>query len=379
MSPRVRVALNLVFLVPGESAGLETYARELIPRLKAVDGLELHGLVSRGGATQTHEPWVAEIPHEVVPVDASNRLEWVRGEQQHVPRMARRAGADVVHSLANTAPLWGRFARVVTVHDVNFAHVPAAHASGLLQRGSSVLVRAGVRRSDEVIVISDATRRDLMTHLGTPERKVHLVRHGVSGRIAEPAPEHEVRRRHDLGDRPVLLSVSAKRPHKNLPRLLEAFAQLAPERRPLLVIPGKPTPHEAELRAQADALGITGDVRFPAWVSAEDLEGLHDLCDFTIFPSLYEGWGAPVLEAMARGVAVACSTRGGLAEGAGDAALTFDAESVPAIRDAMERLVADPALREDLRRRGLERAAQFRWERCAEETAAVYRRALSAP
>jgi glycosyltransferase involved in cell wall biosynthesis len=365
----LHVALNLVYLVPGETGGMEVYARELIPRLVARDDLRVTALINREAAA-AGGPW-EDAAVEVVPVRARNRVEWVRGEQQHVPQMAARAGADLVHSLGSTAPLYGRVPRITTIHDLNYKLVPEAHF-GLRGLGMRALVPAAARRSRRIIVDAESTRRDLAEHLGTPAAKVDVVPLGVTPvPPAEPTPD--LRARLGLGDQPLVLSVSAKRPHKNLPRLLRAVAAIPAERRPALVIPGYPTPHEAELRALAAELGI--DVAFPAWLAAEELEGLYALATCVVFPSLYEGFGLPVLEAMARGVPVATSNRSSLPEVAGDAALLFDPTDVAAIRDATERLLGDPAERERLRAAGRTRAAQFTWERTAELTVASYERA----
>jgi glycosyltransferase involved in cell wall biosynthesis len=370
----MRVALNLVYLVPGETGGTETYARELIPRLAAMDGLELVALINRETAEAGDGPWGQAVPAKVVPVSARSRAQWVRGEQQFVPRLAE--GCDLVHSLANTGPLWGRVPRVVTIHDLHFKLVPDAHfgARGL---GMRVLVPAAARRSRRIIVDAASTRRDLVEHLGTPEGKVDVVPLGAelpAGVVATSA--QELRARLGLGERPVVLSVSAKRPHKNLARLLRAVAALEPERRPWLILPGYATPHEDELRALAASLGIAATVQFHGWVSPADLEGLYALATCVVFPSLYEGFGLPVLEAMLRGVPVATSARGSLAEVAGDAALVFDPEDENAIRAAIERLLSDTAEAARLGAAGRERAAAFTWDRTAELTLASYERAL---
>jgi glycosyltransferase involved in cell wall biosynthesis len=375
----VKVALNLVFLVPGETGGMETYARELIPRLAQRPGLELLALVNREAAEADDGPWGEVVPMEVVPVHARNRVAWVRGEQQHVPRMADRAGADVVHSLASTAPLRGRARRVTTIHDLHYKLVPDAHF-GLRGLGMRVLVPAAARRSHRIVVDAASTRDDLVAHLGTPAAKIDVVPLGVTPRApVQPVPEPVLRARLGLGERPVALSVSAKRPHKNLGRLLDAMAAIEPARRPVLVVPGYPTPHEAQLRAHAAARGLAGDVVWPAWLSAAELEGLHALATLAVFPSLYEGFGLPVLEAMARDLPVATSNRSSLPEVAGDAALLFDPEDVGAIRAAVERLLTDPAERERLRVAGRERVRAFTWERTAQLTADAYERALRAP
>jgi len=373
----IHIALNLVFLVPGEVGGMETYARELIPRLAARQGLRVTCLVNRDAAEIGGGPWGEVAPMEVLPVSARNRLEWVRGEQQYVPRLAKRRGCDLVHSLASTAPLWGAVPRVTTIHDLNYLKVPDAHF-GLRGLGMRVLVPAAARRSRRILVDAASTRADLSADLGTPADKIDVVPLGVSPPPAVPV-EAAARARASLSlpaDRPLVLSVSAKRPHKNLERLLQALAATPGEHRPLLVVPGYPTEYEAELRRRAVELGVAEDVRWPSWVSPADLEGLYAAAACLVFPSLYEGFGLPVLEAMARGVPVASSNRSSLPEVAGDAALLFDPEDPAAIARAMTRLLSDRELRERLGRAGRERAAAFTWERTAELTAASYARAL---
>src|SRR5690606_34144851 len=148
-------------------------------------------------------------------------------------------------------------------------------------------------------------------------------------------------------ERPLILSPSARQPHKNLPRLLEAHALLeAP--RPLLVLPGYATTQDGPLQAKTRELGIEDDVRWLGWVRQDELEALFLASELLVFPSLYEGFGLPVLEAMLRGLPVACSDRGSLAEVAGDAALIFDAEDPHDIAAAMRRLITDSDLRERL-------------------------------
>jgi glycosyltransferase involved in cell wall biosynthesis len=367
----MRVALNLSFVAPGETGGMEVYARELARALAARGDVELVLLVNR----LADDGWPA-AERVAMPVDPRRRVEWVLGDQVHAPRAAARARADLVHSLASTGPSAGRVPRVTTIHDLNYRLVPETHF-GVRGLGMRVLVPLAARRSRRLLVDSESTRDDLHTHLGTPRDKVDVA--PLAARVAPGAPatpEAELRARLDLGERPLVLSLSAKRPHKNLPRLLKALAGIEPERRPMLVVPGYPTPHERELRTFAAELGIAELVRLPAWLPEPDLEGLYRVAACVVFPSLYEGFGLPVLEAMARGVPVACSSRSSLREVAGDAALLFDPEDVRAIGTATERLLSDGALAERLRAAGRERAARFTWERTAELTVASYRRAL---
>jgi glycosyltransferase involved in cell wall biosynthesis len=374
----VHVGLNLVFLVPGETGGMEVAARELIPALltQAPAGTHFTAFVNREAAAAKDGPWGELLPAVTVPVNAHNRVQWVLGEQALLPPLAARAGVDLLHSLASTAPVWGRFRRVVTVHDLIYARFPDAHA-GLRDKGMRVLVPAGVRHSERVIADSQSTCEDLVELLGVAPERVDVVPLGLGApRHQTPMPEAQTRARFQLGERRLVLSLSAKRAHKNLLALIEALAAIPVEGRPVLVLPGYPTAHEAALRERVRTLGIDDDVRFPAWVSAAELEGLWALAAAFVFPSLYEGFGLPVLEAMARGVPVACSNASSLPEVAGDAALLFDPRDQRAIAAAMQRLLTDPVLAADLRERGLARAHEFTWERTARLTLESYSRAL---
>ena len=262
------------------------------------------------------------------------------------------------------------------MHDLIYRRFPEAHA-GVRALGMRVLVPLAVRRSHRVIADSQSTRRDLIELLGTPPERIDVIALGL-GTPARAAPlaQAEVRRRLALGDRPVLLSLSAKRPHKNLDALLEALATL--ESRPVLVIAGYPTAYEEQLRTRAHELGLDDDVRWPGWLEPAELEGLWAITAGFVFPSLYEGFGLPVLEAMARGVPVACSNASSLPEVAGDAALLFDPDDRAALAGALRTLLAGGPEVERLRAAGRERAAQFTWERTARGTLETYRRAMGA-
>jgi glycosyltransferase involved in cell wall biosynthesis len=345
----IHVGLNLVFLVPGETGGMETAARETIPRLAAIDDLRLTLLVNREAAGSFDG--VAE--EVVVPVRAANRFEWVRGEQQLLPGIAVRRGIQIVHSMGSTAPLRGPFRRVTTIHDLNFRIVPESHF-GLRGLGMRVLVPAAARRSHRIVVDAQSTRDDLRRYLGVDPAKVDVIPLGVTlPHSVAPKPERMV------------LMVGAKRPHKNAAAVVEALAGTDLR----LVVTGYRSPYDRVLRERADALGVK--LELPEWV--DDLDELYARAGVVVVPSLYEGFGLPVLEAMARGVPVVSSNRSSLPEVAGDAALLVDPEDRRALRTAIEQALADP---EPLRAKGLARAAEFTWERTARLTADAYRRAL---
>src|SRR4051794_16599495 len=218
----MRVGLNLIYLVPGQTGGMEIYARELIRALRATaPELELTAFVSREGAG-----WPEDVQTVVVPVDSANRVQWVLGEQRHLPGLAKRAGVDLVHSLATTGPGRGDFRRVVTVHDLIYRIHPEAHF-GVISMGMRVLVPLSVKRATRVIAVSQSTANDLQTLMKVDPRRIDVVPNGVGSPPEVAAlPEAELRARHGLGDRQIVLCTSAKRPHKNLTRLLDALAAI---------------------------------------------------------------------------------------------------------------------------------------------------------
>jgi len=370
----VHLGLNLIFLVPREMSGLETYARELTAALlREQPDLRLTAFVNREASSDA--TWRELVPTVTVPVYGRRRASWVRGEQLLLPKLARNAGVDVLHSLASTAPGRGRFARVVTIHDVIYRLHPEAH--GLRSLALRVLIPLAARRSHRIIAPSESTRHDLVRLLNVPGEKIDVVPNGIgTPPLTSWASEEEVRRRHDLGSRQLLLTVSLKRPNKNLERLLQALALIPQGRRPLLLLAGHATPYQDELRVHAACLGVTAETRFLDWVPNDELESLYRASTAFVFPSVYEGFGLPVLEAMSRGVPVACSNRGALAEVADDAALLFDPEEPRAIAAAIERLLGDPGERERLSRAGRANAARFSWAETARRTLRVYELAL---
>jgi glycosyltransferase involved in cell wall biosynthesis len=372
----VHVGLNLVFLVPGETGGMEVVARELIPALVAAAPADttFTAFVNREAeaARLSFGEGVASV---TVPVNARSRAGWVAGEQLHLPRLAARAGIDLLHSLASTAPARGRFRRIVTVHDLIYRTVPEAHG-GLRSYGMRVLVPLAARTSHRITADSAATRDEVVRYLGVPAERVDVVPLGVSPPPAAPLDEAALRARHGFGDRRLALAVSAKRPHKNLPRLLEALGHMPPADRPLLVIPGYGTWHEEELRERVAALGIGDDVRLLGWVDDAELEGLFAAATLLVFPSLAEGFGLPVLEAMIRGLPVACSDIPVLREVAGDAAHYFDPSDASAMATALGELLTDAGLRARLATAGRTRASAFTWERTARGVLASYEAAM---
>lgn len=375
----LRVGLNLAYLVR-RAGGAGTYARELIPALlQAESGLRITAFASRELDPRDLElPWSAEVEWVRLPMTVTegppwNSLRSLRSQWLTIPRAAVRRRLGVVHGLANVTPLVAPgAATVVTLLDLIWMrHRGAMSARDTLGMKLSAIPSAFA--ADRVIAISEAARDDMVRTLGLRAGRIDVTPLGV--RVPEArdaAPAAELRAALDLDERPVVLCVSQKRRHKNLARLVEAMVDLDA----VLVIPGSPTEHEAELRALAAELGVADRVRFPEWLDDGELEGLYDLAACFALPSLEEGFGLPVLEAMARGVPVCAAGASSLPEVVGDAGLLFDPLDVDTIRDALRRLIGDQPLASDLAARGRARAATFTWRRTAEATLASYRRAV---
>ena len=367
----MRVAVNAVHLVPGETGGFEIYARRLLPALAALSELELVVVTGPSAARMLREDGTP-VEIEVIRVDARSRVRGVLAEQAVLPRVVRRLRPQLLHNLFNTAPAAPGVPQVTTIHDVIYRRFPETHA-GVLTWGLRVLVPLGVRRSRRLVAVSQATKDDIVRFLDVREDRIDVVPNGPGfPPTAEPTPEDDLRHRLVLGDGAVVLALSAKRPHKNLERLIEAMCDVDA----ILVLPGYATPFEDELRALAERLGVGRRVRFAGWLDQSDIEGLYALATCVVVPSLAEGFGLPVLEAMQRGAPVATSNATSLPEVAGDAALYFEPTNTNAIADAVNRLLADDGLRRQLGEAGRAQAAKFSWERAAEGTAASYRRAL---
>jgi glycosyltransferase involved in cell wall biosynthesis len=376
----MRVGLNLVYLVR-RAGGAGTYARELIPELLIAEpGLRITAFVSRElDPEDRRRPWASEVEWVELPVTVTHGPPWnslrsMRAQWLSTPRRAVGRRLDVVHGLANVAPIVSpSVATVVTLLDLIWLRHPDT-MTARETLGMKLSAIPSARMADRVIAISEAARSDMVRTLGLNPGRIDVTPLGV--RLDGDAPiagEARLRAALDLGERPVVLCVSQKRTHKNLRRLIEALAGLDA----VLVLPGSPTPHERELRRVSEALGVADRVRFPQWLEGDQLEGLYRMAACFVLPSFEEGFGLPVLEAMARGTPVCCSNTSSLPEVAGDAALLFDPASVEAIREAVGRLLTDRRLAAELAGRGRARARSFTWRRTAEATLAVYRRAIA--
>jgi glycosyltransferase involved in cell wall biosynthesis len=375
----LRVGLNLIFLAQ-HSAGSGRYAMELPGALIAAEPeTEVHVFVSRDAPAELRsEPWAESVRWVTLPVRVGGPPIHALAQFAGLPPLARARRLDVLHSPANWGPVvTPGLTSVVSLLDLIWLHRAAEWSpSSRVHRKMRMLVGHCVRHADRLFAISHAAADDFARTLGVRRERIDVTPLGVRANSVAPSiPEAELRARFQLGTARVVLCVAQKRPYKNLHSLIRALPELAED--VVLVLPGVPTAYERELRRLAGQLGVAPRVRFPDWVSEEELDGLYALrCGF-VLPSLIEGFGLPVLEAMARGVPVACANVSALPEVAGDAALLFDPERQEEVTAAVSRLLEDRALADRLVRRGHERVKEYSWERTGAASLAGYRRAIA--
>lgn len=369
--------------------GIDSYWHKLVPELLALGPPEFHFTLltaflhpRRARALAPHQEAGAVLRHWWATPEClhawrrvGGRYEWFAGPH------------DLLHLPEPVAGLPSRGRVVVTAHDLMYLHHPQflqpAWTARLL-RGTRALARSAALW----ICVSEHTRADLVKHFGVARGRTVVVPHGVDAAFfaagRDPAAGRATAQRLGASARPYFLFVGSLEPKKNLPALLEAFGHAAGAPAGLesdLVIVGRAgwgAAPEADaalqrwpaLRERVHFLGFVAQAELPAVVA-----GARAL----VLPSRYEGFGMPVLEAMAAGTPVACAARGALPEVAGGAALIFDPDDRAGLAESLARLDADAALREDLRARGRGRAAPFTWRNCAELTLDAYRRAAGLP
>lgn len=322
------------------------------------------------------------LPPHVKTLVAASRLPRLLWMQTHAPRLLRRINADVVHFTNGMLPLASPVPTVVTIHDMSLTMYPAFHPMRrvLLNRP---LVNLAARRADAIITVSEAAKRDIVRLYGLDPCRVHVVHEAAAPSfrvMRDPFELQRVRERYGLAER-FILYVGTIEPRKNLPKLIEAFARrrVAGDLPHQLVCAGPYGWLSADIESQIDRLRVRDAVRFTGYVPFDDLPALYNLAEMFVFPSVYEGFGLPVIEAMACGTPVVIGRVAALQEVAGDAAECVDPLSVESLGDAIVTLARSRERREDLTRRGLARALGFSWSRAASETLNVYRHAATHP
>lgn len=362
-----------------ERTGVGTYVFQLLRALSRSD-LENHYVLFSSSWKDRVTPDLGPFPPNFafrefpVPVRILNLL-WHRFRFPPVELFVGKI--DIAHSPHPLLlPARKRAKTIVTVHDLYFLRHPE-WASGEVRSDYVRLTARSLEKADAVITVSEFAKRDCIECCGIASSKIHAVLSGIDERYFEPVPEGEiadVRERYHIRNE-FVLAVGALEPRKNFSRLVEAYQRVRMRHPQLaLVIAGPPGSAAEAIRAQIAALGLEKTVRLTGYVNGPDMRALYGASRMLAFPSLYEGFGFPVLEAMAAGTPVLSSNTTAIPEIAGDAALLVDPESTEAIEAGMLRILGDSRLAETLKTEGMQRARQFSWEKTAAALVQLYRR-----
>jgi glycosyltransferase involved in cell wall biosynthesis len=261
---------------------------------------------------------------------------------------------------------------IVTIHDLSFVRYPDLVMPGM-ETHLNKWVPHSVRQADHVIAVSKATSQDLIELYQTPPEKITTLYHGATPGfkpVVDPNALAIVRQKYGLEDKPFVLSISTIQPRKNYRRLIQAFAQI--DSPVMLVIGGSKGWHYQDIFAEVDKLGLEKRILFPGFVADTDLPALYSAASLFVYPSLYEGFGLPLLEAMACGTPVVTSNQSSLPEVVGEAGLLIDPYDVDALAAAMRQVLADTSLQQKLSQAGQIQAKKFTWEGMAAKLLKLY-------
>ena len=370
-TPAIRQQAGIGRIIRGQVAALIAAASNLDLRLFVV------------GRVDESERRQAPLPLHTTPIDERNMVRLWHRLDVPLPRVEWFTGGplDLLHATDFVlAPSKAR-RKLLTIHDLAFLFYPDA-AMPSLHHYLNVVVPRSVRRADALVADSQHTAQDLHEQWQVPLERITVVQGAVDHAhfrpIGDPQQLAEVRQRYGLGERPYILALSRLEPRKNFVRLIEAFAAAREEARlpHRLVIGGRKGWLYESIFARVQELGLVEDILFPGFIADVDLPALYSGAAFFAYPSLYEGFGLPIVEAMACGAPVLTSGNSCLPEAGGRGAIYVEAEDVDSIAQGIVRLATDSALRAQLAGAGQEHAAQFTWERSAQQLLSAYRKLL---
>jgi glycosyltransferase involved in cell wall biosynthesis len=371
----MHIAINAHLLAHTRSfrrAGVSHYIEQVLVHLGACDRQNRYTIYTTRGldAAAIGLPANFQVrPSRLPTINPRVRIPW---EQFLAPLLVRRIGADVFHGTLNVVPLACPIPSVVTIHDLAFIRFPQTFRA-YNRTYLDFATRLTARRAARILTVSEHTRREVIGLLGVPPERVVVTPNAARAHFRPPpiGAIDQLRARHGLPER-FLLYVGTLEPRKNLTTLLEAFAEVARRTDATLLIGGGKGWLYTPIFERLTALGLRDRVRVVGYIDEEELPLWYAAATVFVFPSIYEGFGMPPLEAMACGTPVVTSNTSSLPEVVGDAGIMVDPHDAAALAAALAQLLNDADLRADLRTRGLQRAARFTWNTTAERTLRAY-------
>lgn len=362
-------------LLAGEAgyrqAGIHQYIAQVIRHLPGAEGQLRYMIFTQQGESLGR----ADLIMRPSRWPTERRLVRIVWEQLIWPWLAQPYGLDLLHSMAFVTPLVVSCPTVVTVYDLSFKHYPETFPRGQRWYLQSQTARS-VRQARRVITISESGRQDVHRFFNVPLEQIDVVYPGVGDefRPFPPAVVQQFCQQKGLPDR-FILHVGTLQPRKNIPILLEALARLNRPDISLVLVGGKGWLFE-EIFARVERLGLQAQVIFTGYVPAEELPLWYNAASLLLFPSLYEGFGMPIVEAMACGTPVIAAATSSIPEAVGEAGLLFAPQAAEELVERLMAVLQSPGLAETLREKGLQQAKIFSWEGAGRQTAETYRRAL---
>jgi glycosyltransferase involved in cell wall biosynthesis len=368
----MRVGLNLLYLIPGIVGGTETYAVSLIRAMTTEFPDDDFIVFLNQEASKLAFGEMKNLFPVVCPVYAESRFKRYWFEQTAFLKIVKRHSIEILHSLGYVGPFYATCPHVVTIHDVNYVR-HGESMSVFRRKLLKYFVERTAQKCQHVITVSKASKIDILRYMKLPETKVSVVYEAASDDITPLSDQKcdDILRHYDI-HRPYIAALSSTSRHKNIDRLIHAFASLSNEIDCNLVLIGY-LPEGNEILRLVDTLQIGSRVHITGFVKHRELNALFQKARLFVFPSLYEGFGLPLLEAQKLGVPVVCSDRASLPEIANGTAMLFDPESEQEMRSSIMKCLQSDGLLQDLKDRGISNVSRFSWEKAAQDTMKIYR------
>ena len=378
----MRIGVNTLFLIPGEVGGTETYLREvLLAMAKSSPGIEWVLFTNRenDGCLKRIFGELPQFAFHPLPLRAMNRYARIIREQIDLPFRVARSHVNLLWSPGYTAPFFAPCPQVVTIPDMQYRRYPE-DLTFLARFVTDILVRMAVKRCRGIIAISEFSRREILTFTHVREEAVRAIHLAADPVFAEPIPADIKRQRLKrlmTSEKPYILCIANTYPHKNVHALIEAFGQILEKIPHQLVLVGKPRLGEPAVQTALSRMSDTSRIQRLLQVDYEDLLVLYQGADLFVFPSLYEGFGLPVLEAMMSGVPVLTTRCGSIPEVGGDKVCYFDhTDSLDLARQMIKIVAWKDGDRKARVTEAQKHACQFSWDRTAEKTIECFRKVM---